>query len=314
MPELPRITLGPRVESATLRVAVLAATQSGVITRAQLLDLGLTDAWIWRATRSGRLHPIHPGVYAVGHTALSIQGRLVAALLSAGDGAALSHFVGLWWWALLPYKGVAGVRGPLPRRIDISAPGRCSSTPGLRIHHPRRLDITVHDGLAVTTVARTLLDVAGLVSFSDLRLAVAEAEYRKLIDLGELAATLGRGRPGSAALRRALDRHLPQLARAKSKLERRFIELCERYGIPLPGVNVKVAGFRVDALWHEQRLAVELDSRSAHEADSRVEADRRRDVALRAVGYTVHRYTWHQVTRQPELVVADLRAALHLPR
>ena len=309
MPEPCRLAFGPRRKSVSVRVARIAAEQSGVISRRKLVELGASDAWITRAVQAGRLHRIRPAVYAVGHVGVGVRGRLIAALLYAGRGSALSHLTGLWWLALLPVDGRAGVRGNPPRRIDITAPGRSSSLPDLRLHRRQGFDILTHDGLPVTTVARTLIDAAPSLPFRDLRVALAEAEYRKLLDLDELAHALGRGRRGSAALRRALDRHMPQLARVRSELERRFLELCERHGLPLPEVNVKVAGFTVDALWRAQRLVVELDGRAAHDGPSRAEADRRRELALRAAGFTVYRYTWHQVTREPQRVVADVRAA-----
>jgi predicted transcriptional regulator of viral defense system len=311
MPEPRRLTSGPRTESVTVRIARLAAKQSGVISRRQLHALGASNAWIVRAIRAGRLHRILPAVYAAGHLGVSIRGRLIAALLYAGPGAALSHLTGLWWLALLPYDGRAGVRRQPPRRLDITTPRRSSSLPNLRLHRARRLDVITYDGLPVTSVARTLIDAAPSLPLRDLRHAVAEAEYRKLIDLRELATTLGRGRPGSAALRSALERHMPELAGARSELERRFLELCERDGIPLPDVNVKVAGFTVDALWRDRLVVAELDGRSSHDGASRIEADRRRDLVLRGEGHIVLRYTWHQVTGEPERVVADLRAALN---
>jgi hypothetical protein len=185
-----------------------------------------------------------------------------------------------------------------------------SSVPQIAVHRPRRAETTSHRGLPVTTVARTLLDLAAMLPFHTLRRAVAEAEYRRLLDLEELESVLGRGRPGSARLRRALERHLPELARTLSQLEVRFLELCERFDLPIPEVNVQVEGFKVDALWRDRHLIVELDSRDAHGTGAAVERDRGRDLALRAAGYLVLRYTWLQVTTKPELVSADLRKAL----
>jgi very-short-patch-repair endonuclease len=121
---------------------------------------------------------------------------------------------------------------------------------------------------------------------------------------------LGRGRPGSAALRAALECHRPQLARTRSRLEERFLHVCERHSLTQPAVNVWVAGWLVDAVWFEQRVVVELDGRTAHSTPRAIENDHRRDLELRAAGYRILRYTWRQVTETPELVVADLRAAL----
>ena len=150
------------------------------------------------------------------------------------------------------------------------------------------------------------------VRFSELRRALSEAEYLRLVTVDDVRAELGRGKAGAAAMRRALVRHDPRLARTKQGLEEEFFLLCERNHLVPDDVNVWIAGWRVDAVWHEQRVIVELDSRTAHEASWRLDTDHRRDLALRAAGYTVLRYTWQQVTGTPALVVADLRRALGL--
>jgi hypothetical protein len=164
----------------------------------------------------------------------------------------------------------------------------------------------------VTTVPRTLLDLARTAPFSTLRGAVAEAEYLGLAQLNEIEASLKRGQPGSAALRAALRQHLPELARTRSTLEVRFLELCEVFGIPIPEVNANVCGCEVDALWRDGRLVVELDGRAAHEAPAAVARDRQRELALREAGFRVLRYSWQQVTEQPARVAADVWAALRL--
>jgi hypothetical protein len=162
----------------------------------------------------------------------------------------------------------------------------------------------------VTSVGQTLLDVASACSFDVLRRAVAEADHLRLLDLEAIDAILGRGRPGSAALRKALDRHRPQYARTLSPLEDLFLDLCRARGIPLPEVNAWVDGFMVDALWRAQCVVVELDGGAAHATVARMEEDRHRDMALRAAGYLVVRYTWRQVAGTPERVAADLQALL----
>jgi very-short-patch-repair endonuclease len=141
----------------------------------------------------------------------------------------------------------------------------------------------------------------------ELRRALAEAEYRRLVTLTEVDAVLGRGKPGSTALRAALECHLPQLARTRSRMEERFVLLCERHSLTPPAVNARVAGWTVDAVWFDRRIAVELDSHAAHGTPAAMEEDRRRDLELRAAGYTVLRYTWRQVTDEQDLVIADLR-------
>jgi hypothetical protein len=145
---------------------------------------------------------------------------------------------------------------------------------------------------------------------ADIRRAIAEAEYRGLLDLDAVGGVLSRGRPGSSTLRSALLHHRPELAATRSVLEERFVELCEVSRIPLPLVNVEVCGLTVDAIWHPQRVIVELDGHAAHATPVAIERDRRRELRLRAAGYLVLRYTWRQITQQPELVASDMRAAL----
>lgn len=301
MAELQRIPIAQREESAIVQVAALAERQSGVVACAQLKRIGFSDARIGRWLRAGRLHRVHHGVYAVGHRALSARGRLVGGLLYAGPGAMLSHVTSAWW---------TGIWGGEPRTIHVSTPRRCRSTPGVRVHAQRRLERTRHRGLPVTTVAQTMLDVAAVTRPREVRRALAEAVYQGLVDLEDLEAVAGRGRPGSAALRAAMDGHRPRLAHTLSVLEERFLDLCTAHGIPLPLVNVKVAGVMVDALWPDDRVIVELDGHRTHATPAAVERDRSRELTLRAAGYLVLRYTWRQVTRRPDVVAADLRAAL----
>lgn len=301
MDELWRVTPRMRTPGAKVALAELAARQFGVVTRGQLEKLGATEAVVARWLRDGRLHRVHPGVYAVGHAALALEGRLVAALLYAGPGAMLSHATAAWWW---------GLHETSPSVSHVSAPHRRRSHGDVKVHDRRRLIRVPHRGLPVTTPAQTLLDLAATASTDDLRRALAEAEYRRLVDLDALAHVCRRGVPGSAALRAAIRRHQPQLARTRSPLERRFLALCEKHGVPVPQMNVRVCGLLVDAFWAEQRVVVELDGHAGHATPARIERDRRRELRLRAAGLTVLRYTWQQLTELDVLVAGDLAAAL----
>lgn len=237
----------------------------------------------------------------MGHPAVPVEGKLVAALFFAGPGATLSHHTAAWWWGMVEER---------PEVIDISVPGRRRRGTGIRFHHPRELDRTWHRRLPVTTPSRTSLDLAETESIGRMRRVLAETEFLGLVDLREVEATLRRGHAGSATLRAALTRHNPLFARTRSELERRLLELCESAGLPLPEVNVMVCGFLVDAYWPEQRVVVELDGGAAHRSPARRERDYERDLVLRGVGITVCRYTWHQVTRRAALVETDLRETL----
>jgi hypothetical protein len=259
---------------------------------------------IHRWTRSDYLHPDLPGVYAVGHQAPSVEGDLSAAILYAGEGAMLSHGTALWWYGILDRR---------PFAIDVSIPGRRRSRKPVKVHARRNLDRTWHNGLPITSVAQALLDFAAAASLNRVRYAVAQAEYHDLLDLRAIEAILGHGKPGSAKLRRALQRHLPQLARTRSELERVFLPLCERGDLDIPEINVTVNGVLADAVWRDSRVVVMLDGNRGHRTRAQIEKDRRDDLRLRAAGYTVLRYTWEQITEEPDPVIADLRLALTQP-
>jgi hypothetical protein len=255
------------------------------------------DRWLG----AGRIHRIHRHVFAVGHTAIPLEGRLWAALLYAGPGAMLSHTTAAWRWRLIDET---------LKRIHLTTTGRRSSLPDVRVHQSRQV-VPLHcQGFRVTSVGRTLLDLAGMLPPRRLRRALAEADYRGLLDAGEVSAVLGSGRPGSRALRDALAHHLPSLAKTDGLLEERFLELCESAGLPLPNVNPSISRMRVDAVWEQCGLAVEVDGGAAHASWARIKRDRQRELALRARGFQVVRYTWEQVTRQPKEVASDLRRLL----
>ena len=287
-----------------VRVGRLARSQRGRIAAWQLNRLEIPKSTVSHWSKTGYLHPVLPTVYAVGHAAPSVEADHAAAVLYAGEGSILSHETGIWWWQLLDRP---------PSVIHVSTAGRRASHGNVRVHCRRRLERVWHNGLPVTTVAQSLLDYAATAPFNRLRYVLAEAEYRQLLDLDAVRTMAGRGRPGSGKLKLALERHMPQLARTRSEFERAFLPVCEAAGLPLPDVNKHVAGIRVDAVWWEQRVVVELDGGPGHLSRARMVRDRRNDLKLRAAGFVVLRYTWDQLMTEPELIIADLRAALTLP-
>ena len=201
MPELIHLTSTPRTRDGSVRLVGLAGRQWGVVTRAQLEELDLAPAAIARWIEDKRLHRVYPSVYAVGHLALGIRGRLAAALFYAGPGAMLSHRTAAWWWRLIP---------DLSSRIHVAAPGRRGSLTDVCVHRPRRdLERVWHKRLPVAPPAQTLLDIAAGVRFTQLRRAVAEAEYLRLVTLDDVEEVLGRGRPGSAAFGRRFSATAP---------------------------------------------------------------------------------------------------------
>ncbi len=251
--------------------------------------------------RTGELHQLHAGIFAIGHRRLTQRGRCMAAVLAGGDGAVLSHRYAAAHW---------GFRDTIATRIDITVPRRRRAPPGIVFHeaklHPA--DQTLHDGIPVTAIPRTLLDLAATLSPTQQDHAFWEAERLGLIDPHELRAFLARshGRRGMARLRLLADRLLPPELTVRSPLERRFYELVRDAGLPPPALNVKVEGFEVDACWAEQRLVVELDGHAYHRGVDAFERDRRRDTRLQLAGYRVLRITQRRLDYESSSVLDEL--------
>jgi hypothetical protein len=265
---------------------------------AQFGALGIPTAAIARWVDSGYLHQVLPRVYAVGHTAKSVEADLWEAVLYAGPGAMLSHATALWWRGLLDKQ---------PRPIQVTTPRRCQSQPGIRVYGRRTCERSLHKGLPTTSVEQALLDFAATAPIERLRYALANADYHKVLDIRALQVIAGTGRRGSTKLRNALARHEPKLARTRSPLERLFLPLCERYGVPLPDdVNVMVAGVLVDAVWWQQRLVVELDGKDNHSSWGQIQRDRSNEMRLRGAGFDALRYGTLQLEEEPAQVAGDV--------
>lgn len=288
---------------AVREIAEVAAGQYGVISRAQLIDRGVSRSTIARWADAGRVHPVHPAVFAVGHSRLSPTGRLHAALLYAGGRAGLSHQTAAWWWGLIDTA---------PRVIHVATDHKRRSLDAVWVHRPRDLDLVQHNGLPVTSVARTLLDLAATMSFNAVRRAFAEASRLGRVDPAAIIAELGRGRKGSSRLRKVIQIYIPELTNTISEPEELFVLLLVKHEMPMPEVNRFVEGYKVDCVWRGDRVVVELDSASFHGDPVAVEVDHARDLGLRRAGYRVRRYTWLQIVSRPDDVLADLSAALDL--
>jgi very-short-patch-repair endonuclease len=284
-------------------VAALASRQHGVVSAAQLRALGLTARGIEVRLRARRLFRLHRGVYAVGHTALTSPGRDLAAVLACGPGALLSHRSAARRWGLL--------RSSSPR-IEVTAPRARKPRPGIVVHRSRSLvpdDAATVDGIPVTGVARTLVDLAEVVDAGRLERALNEAEVLQLFDLDALLATLERlhGRRGARRVRRALAAYIPEPRFTRGEAERRFLRLCSEHGLPAPETNTWIGEQEVDAYWPDARLAVEVDSRIYHATSRAFEEDRRRDRGLAALGIQVNRVTWRDM-RDGARLAAELGA------
>jgi hypothetical protein len=286
-----------RNQNAKVRLGRIAARQWGSVSWTQIAGLGVDRAVVSRWVRDGYLYRIHPRVYGVGHRASSIEGDLAAALLYAGPGAMLSHGTAAWWYGLIDDP---------PSDVNVGTPRRCRSRPGIRVHRRRDCERVWHRRMPLTSVAQALLDYATTASLNMVRRALANAEYHRLLKIDEVQRLLGRGRPGSTRLREALERHQPRLAYTRSPIEVVMFELCETFELPLPEVNVKVAGWTVDFLWRDERVVVEVDPYSNHHTPAQVDRDRRKDLALRAAAHVVNRYSRDQVERTGEAVATDI--------
>ncbi|UGS34551.1 type IV toxin-antitoxin system AbiEi family antitoxin domain-containing protein [Capillimicrobium parvum] len=305
-----RFGLAYRGQSATREIAgEIAARQWGVVSRQQLIDAGLSRAAIDRRVASGRLIRLHRGVYAVGHTALRIEGHRMAAVLAGGPGAVLTDRTAGGVWAVRPDNRP---------RWDVTVPtahGR--KLPGITIHQ-RRLDprdVTEIAGIPVTTLARTYLDLAACVPIDHTAKALERGEQLRLFDLRAVDDVLDRhpGHRGAARLRTAVDRMRPDHERLRSGLEREALALVERLRLPRPAVNAKLHGHEVDLLWTEHRLVVELDSRTYHDTAFAFETDRRRDADHVLGGYRVLRITRRRLD-EDRAGVADALRTLLRPR
>lgn len=286
--------MGRKSASVDWRIARVARVQHGVVTTTQLVEAGLKTSAISKRVGSGRLHRLHQGVYAVGHEGLSEEARWMAAVLACGPGAVLSHGAAAVHWGLLR---------PLDGPIDVTVPtqnGR-KRRRGIRIHRcatfkaplrphgtEKRLALlaTVRDRIPVTTVPRTLMDIRATLPPRLVRRAIRQAEFLRL-PMGEI-----------------------ETDRTRSDLERDFLALCRNYGLPLPEVNVVIGGMTVDFLWRAWRLIVETDSYATHGGTIAFDDDRDRDLRLRRLGYSIHRFSEQQLKVEPAAVAEDVARAL----
>lgn len=267
-------------------------------------------AAVQHRARVARIRRIHHGVYAYGHRRLTAHGHRLAAVLACGPGAVLSHRSAAAVWELLPSAQT---------RLHVTVPGTSRRRRvGIRVDRTRDLpddDITLVDGIPITTVTRTLCDLAGGGSVAQLRRAVHHADRSGRLDLAALQRAVDRrpGRRGTAALRAILADYAPAPL-TRSEYERQFLEAVREAGLPEPLVNQMVAGQEVDVFWPQWRLAVELDSRAYHSDPEAFERDPVRDARLLRADCRVLRVTAKRFARRRRAVIADIRALAALSR
>jgi very-short-patch-repair endonuclease len=280
-------------------LARLGSRTHGVVTRRELLDAGVTADEIRQRLKNGSLLPQYRGVYRVGHTAPSLEATYLAAVRACGADAALSGKAAAFLYKL--------IRGPEPRpEVTTRSQKR---VPGVTTRRSRTVEMVTYRGIPVTTVARTLVELASTLSLDDLARACHEAGVKYRTTPGQVEDALAR-RPktkGAAKLRKILrgDTHV-----SLSQLERRFLDLLRGERLVLPETNRVVDGRRVDCRWPEQRLTVEIDGYRYHHSRHAWEQDRRREREARARGDDFRRYTYGDVFESPGAMLAELRAVI----
>lgn len=277
------------LQSKSAELWELARRQHGVLARVQLLAHGLSSDAIQHRIAVGRLHPLWRGVYAVGRPEVGRLGQLMAAALSCGPTALLSHASAAFLWGIMAWE----------EGIDVVvAYSAARSRPGIRVH--RRLGLGAEhrrcvEGIPVTDLVSTLVDVAACVTESRLERAVGEADRLDLIDPESLRVALDPipRRPGLAGLRSLLDSETFSLT--DSELERRFLAIARSAGLSPPETQAWVNGFRVDFFWPDLGLVVETDGLRYHRTAAQQRKDRVRDQAHAVAGLTTLRFTAAQV-------------------
>jgi hypothetical protein len=293
----------PQGRTVDETIAWMATRAHGLVTHAKLLEAGVTRAQIRSRLRRGSLIAEYRGVYRAGHRAPTDESRYLAAVLACGDGAVLSglaaaHLLGL-------------VRGPVP------APEVTASTDrrvrGVQVHRARRTDLdgaVKCRGVPVTSVAQTLVDIAGRLDGEALARACHEAGVRYGTTPADVATLLARrpNTPGAGALRRIMEGKTPVTL---SRLESRFLARLRAAGLPLPRTNRDAGGRRVDCRWPDHRLTIEIDSYRYHSSRYAWEQDRRREREAYFRGDDFRRYTYDDVFHSPRLMLRELRALLN---
>ncbi len=292
----------------------LAGRQHGVVTRPQLLSLGMEVRSIEHRLANGRLHPLMRGVYAVGRPSVGKRGWWMAAVLACGPEALLSHHSAAALWGIRRPRTAAGRR----RDVHVVVPRETPKLrPGIRAHRrrghaaPGRREV---DGIPVTHPVATLIDLAAILPDGQLEAAVNEADHLRLVDPERLRNEID-ALPrwlGSDRLRRLLDK--PTIALTTTELERLFLPLALKAGLPAPLTQAWLDGYRVDFYWPDLGIVVETDSLRYHRTPFKQASDKRRDNAHASSGLAPLRFTHGQICREPTYVRATLVRAARLRR
>jgi very-short-patch-repair endonuclease len=289
-------------------VAAIATAQLGLITRDQLVDLGLGRGAIEHGLERGRLTSVHRGVYAAAHLALAPLAKQLAAVLACGEAAFLSHHSAAAVWGFEP-----SAQG----ETEVTMVGRdvARRREGIRVHRVvaiDRRDVCRHHNIPITSPARTLLGIAPDLTGRELERAFDDGLVRRVFTRQAVIPLLARSprRPGAGRLADLASVRDRKTTVTRSEAEERFLALVRRARLPEPEVNVRIDRYVADFLWRDQRLIVEVDGYAFRSRRRAFERDHERDLVLTAAGFDVLRFTRRQLIEEPELVLARLVRAL----
>ena len=307
----PGTTNNSQYGGPSLDLQILRAARHSVITTDELLALELSHSDIGYRLDVGRLHRKHKEVYAVGRPDLTLDGEFLAAVLACGPRAKLSHLSALRKWDL---------RRGGTHRIDVTAPRTIKPKRGIRLHRPLNLDdldATELDGIPITSVAQTLLDVAAPAHRLNVGKLLHEAEVQQVLDMRAIWAVLARS-PRAAGARRLEAAFREEAPFTRSDLEEATLALFRSYSVPEPETNAWVSDgeklVEVDFLWRRFRLVVEVDGARYHATRWRRRQDAAKTAALRAQGWTVLRFPDLEINGTPARVAATILTAISGPR
>lgn len=289
------------------RVWAIAREQFGVVSHTQAIACGFTNRQVEGAIARGEARRLHRGVYLFGST-LNFQAQTLAAVLACGAGALTSHYTAAYLHKLLPPPAKFE-----PVDVTVTS-GYVEARPGIRVHRTTRLrshERRERDGIPVTAPLRTLIDLAGSGSTTELEVAVAEAFARGLVNKGmlERAVDEARGRRGTAGLRVMVGGGM-RPSRTRSKPERKLRRLLIAAGIEDFETNARIGPWEVDFYFRTLGLVVEVDAYVTHSSPRAFERDRRKTTALEDLGLTVHRVTDVQLDEGPGRVVEGISRRL----
>lgn len=312
MPELPHLGHGYPDRNAKVRVGRVAGRQRGRVTAAQLRTLGVAKQRVPDWIRTGYLYAELPEVYAVGHDGRSEESDLFAAILYAGPDAALCGMSAALWRGLVKWRTQTAIEVATPRRIRSLPANHAANglTRAVRVRCERSFDRAQYHGIPTVPIPHIVLDLAATGELQLVRFAIAQLDYIRRLNVAALEKVCGRGTPGSAILRQAIDRPQPLLALARSPFEVELVHACEITNTPLPDeLNPKIGPVRPDAVWREQMVVVQCDGEGNHGTWRQRRKDANEDQFLRSLGFYVIRYTYEQV-RDPWALHADLMPIL----